>query len=149
MKSLFVAENRQEILRRLEGLQASANRQWGKMDPAQALAHCTAAMAVAVGDAPGRQSFLGKLVTPFIRSQVLGSKPFARNVPTDPSYVVSDERDFARERERLVESVNRLGDRGPAKADGAVHPFFGRLSGDEWGLLIFKHLDHHLRQFGQ
>src|SRR5512140_1614029 len=108
MKSLFVTEDRQEIVRRLERLQASANRHWGKMNPAQALAHCTAAMAVPVGGAPGRQSLLGKLVAPFIRSQALGPRPFPRNAPTDPSYVVSDEKDFARERERLVESVTRL-----------------------------------------
>ena len=148
MKSLFSADDRHEILRRLSALQAGATRQWGTMDPAQALAHCTAALAVAVGDAPGRQSFLGKLVTPFIKSLVLGPKPFSRNAPTAPSFVVSDARDFVRERDRLVESVNLLAGRGPVKAAGAVHTFFGPLSGDEWGILVYKHLDHHLRQFG-
>jgi hypothetical protein len=148
MKSLFSADDHHEILQRLAALRAGAARHWGKMDPAQALAHCTAAMSVPVGDTPGRQRLLGKLVTPFIRSLVLGPKPFSHNAPTDPSFIVSDARDFVRERDRLVESVNRLAGRGPGKAEGAVHTFFGPLSGDQWGILVYKHLDHHLRQFG-
>ena len=149
MKSLFSASARQEILQRLATLQNGATRHWGKMEPAQALAHCTAALEVATGDAPKKQLLIGKLLSPFVRSSVLGEKPFPKNSPTDPGFVVGDARDFEKERDRLVAIVNRACDRGPDGAAGSIHSFFGRLDGDEWGVLMYKHLDHHLRQFGQ
>ena len=68
--------------------------------------------------------------------------------PTDPSFVVTDERDFERERARLTGLVARFCERGPAQAGKQLHSFLGRMSGDDWGTLMYKHLDHHLRQFG-
>ena len=61
---------------------------------------------------------------------------------------MTDPRDFAKERARLVAIVKRFGEAGASAADGRMHSFFGRLKGDEWGVLMHKHLDHHLRQFG-
>ena len=95
-----------------------------------------------------KQVFLGKLVTPFIRRTVLGEKPFRKNVPTDPTFVVSDRRDFEEERTRLATLIDRFVQHGPESAGRYPHAFFGRLSGDEWGRLMYKHIDHHLRQFG-
>ena len=148
MKTLFAPFDRDSILQRLSALEAGATRQWGKMNPAQMLCHCSRAFETATGVSPKKQAFLGKLLTPFIRSSVLGEKPFSKNSPTDPTFVVSDERDFAAERTRLTELIDRFVQRGPAAAGNETHSFFGRLSGDEWGRLMYKHLDHHLRQFG-
>ncbi len=83
-----------------------------------------------------------------MKTSVLGEKPFSKNAPTDPAFVMSDPRDFAKEKTRLATVVSRFGEAGPSAADGRVHSFFGRLRGDEWGVLMHKHLDHHLRQFG-
>ncbi len=148
MKSLFVASERQQILDRLGKLQAGATRQWGKMDPAQACAHCAAALEVATGDVPKNQAFIGKVLAPFVKKKFLGEEPFSKNSPTDPGFVVSDTRDFAKEKTRLLGLLNRFADAGASSADGRMHSFFGRLTGDEWGVLMHKHLDHHLRQFG-
>lgn len=148
MKSLFDPTDREELLQRLGRLHAESPRQWGKMDPAQALTHCAIAMEAATGDRPMAQKFLGKLLTPFIRSSVLGEKPFSRDSPTDPTFRVSDPRDFEAERERLTGLIARFVQRGPSEAAQATHAFFGRLTGEEWGRLMHKHLDHHLRQFG-
>ena len=147
MQNLFDAVDREAIVRRLTALQPGSPRQWGKMSP-QMLAHCAAALEVACGDRPKKQALLGRLVTPFIRSSVFGEKPFDKNSPTDPDFVIADERDFALERRRLGALIDRFCERGPAAAAVQIHSFFGRLSGDEWGLLMHKHLDHHLRQFG-
>ena len=100
------------------------------------------------GDVAKEHSFIGKVLGRFVKGSLLGEKPFSKNSPTDPSFIVSDPRDFAKERVRLVEIVKRFGDAGPSAADGRMHSFFGRLNGDEWGILMYKHLDHHLRQFG-
>jgi len=148
MNTLFAPADRESILTRLAALQPGATRQWGKMNPAQMLCHCSRALETASGVSPKKQAFLGKLLTPFIRSSVLGEKPFSKNSPTDPTFVVSDERDFAAERARLAELIDRFVQRGPEAAGGETHSFFGRLSGDEWGRLMYKHLDHHLQQFG-
>ncbi|HSB63603.1 MAG TPA: DUF1569 domain-containing protein [Thermoanaerobaculia bacterium] len=148
MENLFASSERQHILDRLDKLQAGAARQWGKMDAAQMCAHCVAALEVGAGDVAKEHSFIGKVLGRFVKGSVLGEKPFSKNSPTDPSFVVTDARDFAKEKARLVAIVKRFGEAGPSAADGRMHSFFGRLTGDEWGVLMHKHLDHHLRQFG-
>jgi hypothetical protein len=148
MNSLFNPGDRDALARRLAELEPDAPRRWGRMDPAQMLRHCAIALGDALGDRPVKQAFLGRLVTPLIRGQVFGDKPFRRGAPTDPLYVVRDPRDFEAERSRLATLIDRVVQRGAVRTDGMVHPFFGRLSGDQWGRLIYKHFDHHLRQFG-
>ncbi len=148
MLNLFDENDRKPILDRLARLQPSATRRWGKMTPSQALAHLVIAMESAGGLGSQRQLLLGKVVSPLILWKVLDEKPFAHGAPTDPSFVVSDERDFETEKARLVAAIDRLVARGPEKAAESVHPFFGRLGSEQWGRLTYKHLDHHLRQFG-
>lgn len=118
------------------------------MNAAQMVTHCARALETGTGDRPMKQKFLGRIITPFIRSSIFGAKPFGRNSPTDPSFVVSDERDFLAERQRLLDLIDRLVERGPAAAASQTHAFFGKLSGEEWGELMYKHSDHHLQQFG-
>ncbi len=148
MHTLFDSADHDVVLRRLSELKPSSPRGWGKMDVAQMLAHCCASLEVPCGDRAGRQRLLGRILAPFVRSTVLGDKPFMRNAPTDPSLKIVDQREFESERARLVSLVERFCRRGQSEVDGAVHSFFGRLNGDEWGRLMYKHLDHHLRQFG-
>jgi hypothetical protein len=148
MKSLFNPGDRDALARRLAELEPGAHRYWGKMEPAQMLAHFAIALGDVLGERPVKQAFLGKLITPLIRGRIFGDKPFRRDAPTDPTYVVSNPQDFEVERSRLATLIDRVVQRGTVKTEGMVHPFFGRLSGEQWGTLIHKHLDHHLRQFG-
>jgi len=148
MNSLFNPADREALSLRLAALEPGAQRQWGKMNPAQMLHHCACGLEAATGDRPMKQIFLGKILAPFVRGMALGERPFSRNSPTDPTFVISDARDFDVERTRLATILDRFVQRGPGSASAATHAFFGKLSGDEWGRLMFKHLDHHLRQFG-
>lgn len=149
MKNFFEVSNRRGLLDRLDGLRPDAAHLWGKMDVAQMCAHCAIALEVAAGDVPKTQAFIGKVLAPFVKKKFLhGTEPLSKNSPTDPTFVVSDSRDFAREKARLVEIAKRFGEAGAAAADRRMHSFFGRLTGEEWGVLMYKHLDHHLRQFG-
>jgi hypothetical protein len=118
------------------------------MSPAQMMCHCALALETSTGDRPMKQKFIGKILAPLVRSSSLGEKPFGRNGPTDPTFVVSDEKDFGAERMRLTGLIDRFVGNGPEKAATYTHAFFGKLSGREWGELMYKHLDHHLRQFG-
>lgn len=148
MKSLFVPADRESIVARINALGPDAMRQWGKMDSGQMLCHCSRAIETATGDRPMKQKLLGKLLMPFFRSTILGERPFAKNGPTDPTFIVSDPRDFAAERARLLELIRKFVGRGEAEAGKATHAFFGKMTGKEWGELMYKHIDHHLRQFG-
>lgn len=118
------------------------------MNPAQMLCHCSRALETGTGDRPMKQKLLGKILMPFFRASILGEKPFSRNSPTDPTFVVSDEREFAAERARLTGLIDRFVANGAAQAGTRTHAFFGKMTGDEWGELMYKHIDHHLRQFG-
>src|SRR5271169_6187028 len=97
MKSLFAPSERQQILDRLGKLQPGATRQWGKMDPAQMLAHCAAALEVGTGDRVLPHRLIGRILGPFVKSSLLGDKPFSKNSTTDPEFLVSDARLRARE----------------------------------------------------
>jgi hypothetical protein len=148
MHSLFDPADRESVVGRLASLQPGAARQWGKMGAGQMLAHCSAAMEVATGETPRKQALIGKIFAPFVRRSLLGEKPFSRNSPTDPTFIVTDERDFEAEKRRLTRLVNVFCESGPEKASSQVHSFLGKLRGEEWGVMMYKHLDHHLRQFG-
>jgi hypothetical protein len=148
MDNLFSAPDRKAILERLDRLPSAARRIWGKMDAAQMLAHCSAALEVATGDSPKKQMFVGRLLAPFFKGKILGEAPFSKDSPTDPGFIVTGPRDFATEKARLTALVHRFCDSGSSAADGRINSFLGRLTGDEWGRMMWKHLDHHLRQFG-
>ena len=148
MKSLFQTEDREALLARIAALDPERAREWGKMNPAQMLCHCSRALETATGDRPMKQKLIGKILAPLVKSSILGEKPFGKNSPTDPTFVVADARDFAAERARLTELIGRFTARGEDEAGKAMHAFFGNLTGRQWGELMYKHIDHHLRQFG-
>jgi hypothetical protein len=149
MKNLFEASAAQEVKERLLRLQPDSQRQWGKMDPAQALAHCSAAMDLAMGKtSPSPRVFIGRLLGPLAkRSLLVKGEPMRRNAPTEKSCLVTDERDFVAERQRLRESIDRFVTGGPGMCTKHPHFFFGPLTPMEWAALMYQHLDHHLRQF--
>ena len=148
MKTLFEAADRESLVARINALEPKAARQWGKMDPAQMLCHCARALEFATSETPMKQKFIGKILAPLVRKSALGETPFSKNSPTDPAFVVASEVDFAAEKAHLLALVDRFVQRGPAAAGNVTHVFFGKLTGDEWGSLMYKHIDHHLRQFG-
>lgn len=148
MDSLFDPGCRDRILARIEGLKPDAPRAWGTMDPAQALSHCALAMEAATGDAKLHRPFFARLIGPFFKGWMVGPKPFSRNSPTHPMLVTRSPKEFGPEKARLLAAVRKFHDAGPASAARFPHGFVGKLTGEEWGVLQHKHLDHHLRQFG-
>lgn len=149
MKDLFQPEVVAGLRARLATLAPASTRQWGTMTPAQALAHCSVAFAMTMGEAMPPRMLIGSLIGWAIKPLVLRSDaPFHRNAPTAPSLVVSDQRDFEQERTRLFGNIERFAAGGPGCCTSHPHPFFGRLTPAQWSQLLYKHLDHHLRQFG-
>jgi hypothetical protein len=148
MKNLFEKDAADEIVSRIDSLQPASSRQWGKMDVAQMMAHCSAALDMASGRIILKRLLIGRLLGPLVKPIYTNEKPFARNNPTDKKLVVSDPRDFERERERLKLCVRQFHDGGEAGCTKHPHPFFGALSPADWSRGMYKHMDHHLRQFG-
>jgi hypothetical protein len=148
-RNLFDAAVARQMKQRLERLQPDSARQWGSMSAAQAVAHCATSMEWAVGDRIPPRMFWAGILGRMIKSKVLaGDTPFRRNSPTSADLLVRDERDLAAERVRLINLIDRFAAAGPAGCTSHPHSFFGPLTPEQWAVLMYKHLDHHLRQFG-
>ena len=148
MKNLFERETVDEIISRIDKLQPTTQRHWGK-DVAQMLAHCSAGMDMASGRLNLPRAFMGRvLLGPFVKPIYINEKPFTRNSPTAKELVFSNPCDFLREQEQLRAKVQQFHEGGEAQCTRHPHPFFGALTPQEWSRGTYKHLDHHLRQFG-
>ena len=148
MKTLFQPETVDELVSRIDSLQPASQRQWGKMDVAQMMAHCSATLDVASGRLNLPRVFIGRLIGPLFKPVFTNEKPLSRNSPTAKEFVFSDPCDFFREQEQLKSKLRQFHQGGEAHCTRHPHPFFGALSPKEWGRGMYKHLDHHLRQFG-
>ena len=149
MKNLFEAATLAEVKARVARLSGTSERQWGTMNAAQAMAHMSASIEWAVGDTVAPRMFLGRVIGGVIKPMVLNDdKPMRKNSPTVKTLVVTEERDLERERARLIGLIERFGAGGAAGCTRNAHSFFGRMTPDEWAILMYKHVDHHLRQFG-
>lgn len=149
MKNLYEPATAQEVKGRIARLGPASQRQWGKMTAAQAMAHCSVAMQWAIGEIRPPRMFIGRIFGSLAKSKMLKDEtPMGRNAPTAKSLVVADDRNLAAECRRLTALVDRFAAVGPTGCTTHPHSFFGPLTPNEWSALMYKHLDHHLRQFG-
>jgi hypothetical protein len=149
MKNLYEAATVEELKGRAARLVQASERQWGTMSAAQALAHCSAGLEWAVGDVVPPRMLIGRIIGKMVKPMVLrDEEPMRRNSPTVKSLIVADERDLNREHERFCGLLDRFLTAGPAGCTVHAHSFFGRMTPLEWAGLMYKHVDHHLRQFG-
>src|SRR3954451_20076520 len=114
MKNLFQLQTVNEVFSRIDNLQPASQREWGKMDVAQMMAHCSITMDIASGRLNLPRVFIGRLIAPFFKPIFTNEKPFAKNGPTGKELVVADQRDFAREREQLKVKVRQFHEGGEA-----------------------------------
>jgi hypothetical protein len=105
-------------------------------------------MEVVMGRHSPPRIFIGRLISPFLKKTYYDPNPFRKNSPTAKSFIVADERDFEKERTQLKVLVKEFYEAGPEKCTTLPHAFFGRYTPEQWSIGSYKHLDHHLRQFG-
>jgi len=115
MKNLFQPDAVDELISRIDKLQPATQRQWGKMDVAQMMAHCSAALDLASGRLVRPRILIGRLIGPLARPIYSNDKPFSRNGPTDKKLVISDPRDFNREQEQLKVRIRQFHQGGEAQ----------------------------------
>lgn len=148
MGNIFIEADKNDIINRIDELHPDSKPLWGKMNVSQMLAHCVVPAKISVGDIKGRRNLFGILFGRMAKKRMVNEAPFKRNLPTDPSFVIKHTPDFYKNQQELKELTERLYNINKAELEQRKHPFFGKMTIDEWGILSYKHLDHHLRQFG-
>lgn len=148
MTSLFNQPDVSAILQRIERLTPGSQRQWGKMNVAQMLAHCNMSLETAMGRNVIKRLFIGRIIGTLLKPRVLGEKPFGKNSPTDKSYIFPADLDFEEQKSKAIGTIKKFFEGGPAGCTTYPHPFFGKFTPGQWAVFQWKHLDHHLRQFG-
>jgi hypothetical protein len=148
MKNLFHKEAYAEIIDRLGLLNRASVGKWGIMTVSQMLAHCAEVLNVPLHDKKQPRLFIGRIVGWAFKKRLYDDIPFKRNLPTATNFRISNEREFVEEKTKLQKLVDEFFNKGPEGAGRHPHPMFGSFSTEQWGMSMYKHLDHHLRQFG-
>ncbi len=150
MKNIFDKAVTEEIIDRLNKLKSETSAKWGTMNVAQILAHCNVTYEMFYepekhAKPNGFKRFILKLI---VKPIVIGDKQYKENSPTAPAFKIVSEREFELEKSRLIDFLNRTQALGGAYFEGKESNSFGTLKTNEWNAMFYKHLDHHLRQFG-
>jgi hypothetical protein len=148
VKSIYDKPFCDEILNRINTLTPVAEQLWGKMNVAQMLAHCKTGLEVAQGEKSVKRIFIGYILGPLFKSSFYNEKPFSKNIATAEIFKMQGEFDFDFEKQELIKKILQFYEGGPSKCTTEPHGFFGHLTPQQWGIGMYKHLDHHLRQFG-
>ncbi len=148
-KNLFDKKESEETINRINALTSDTNNLWGKMNVAQMLAHCNVAYELIYTDKhPKPKGFKKFLIKLFAKNIVVGPKPYKKNSQTSPIFLINDEREFEKEKNRLIEHIQKTQQLGSTHFEGKESHAFGSLTANQWNTLFSKHLDHHLQQFG-
>ncbi|WP_341224637.1 DUF1569 domain-containing protein [uncultured Arcticibacterium sp.] len=148
MKNIFEASVTNEIIGRINQLSPESKAIWGKMSVAQMLAHCCVTYEMIYDETHPKAGFFKTLIMKlFVKNIVVGPKPYKKNSPTAPAFVIKDQRNFQTEKKRLIDYLNKTQELGGTYFDGKTSNSFGNLTESEWNIMFYKHLDHHLSQF--
>jgi hypothetical protein len=149
MKSIFNQSDTAEIINRINQLTPTTERRWGKMTVAQMLAHCNVSYEMIYDDKhPKPNAFMRFVLKNLVKSKVVSEKPYLRNSRTAPQFIIKDDKNFEEEKKRLIDYITKTQQLGEAHFDGKESHSFGALSKGEWNNMLYKHLNHHLSQFG-
>jgi hypothetical protein len=149
MKNIFQQSVVDEVIYRINNLKPDTKPLWGKMDVAKMLAHCNVTYEFIYDSIhPVPNGFVKLLLKLFVKKGVVNEVPYKKNLKTAPEFIISNERNFEKEKERLINYIKRTADLGESHFDGKESRSFGKLNITEWNNMFYKHLDHHLSQFG-
>ena len=149
MKSLVVTENYNEILNRIKAIEENSNPLWRKMDVAQMLAHCAGPLQVSLGKLTLKKpNVVFKMILSMFKSSLYNDKPWKHGLTTAKEYRVVDSKQFNTEKATLLGLVEEFYSKRE-QSEWPTHPYFGNFTAEQWGKMQYKHLDHHLRQFGK
>ena len=149
MKNIFNQADANEIIDRINKLSPSAKAIWGKMNVAQMLAHCNVTYEMVYENKhPKPGAFMKFILKTLVKPSVLNEKPYRNNGKTSPAFIITDERVFETEKNRLINFIKEIQQLGEANFDSKESHSFGFLNKTEWNNMFYKYLNHHLSQFG-
>ncbi|WP_214072949.1 DUF1569 domain-containing protein [Mucilaginibacter sp. dw_454] len=149
MKSVFNPADVIELIYRVNKLTPDTQPLWGKMAVGQMLAHVNVSYEMVFTDKhPRPNAFARVIIKLFVKSAVVGPKPYKRNSPTAPAFLIKEDKNFDIEKTRLLSHLNQTQQLGEEYFHNKRSHSFGKLTAAEWNVMFYKHLDHHLTQFG-
>lgn len=149
MKNIFNKEITNEVINRIVQLTPTSHPSWGKMGGAEMLAHCCVAYEmIYTTKHPRPNGFVRMLLKMFVKKTVVGDTPYTKSIRTGPQFIIADKREFEVEKKRLIDFILKTQKLGEDYFDGKESHSLGKLTLQEWNNSFYKHLDHHLTQFG-
>ena len=149
LPNIFSKEVSQQIIERIHNLSAETQPNWGTMNVAQMMAHCNVTYDFVYTDKYPKPTGLKKfMIKLFAKKIVVSERPYPKNGRTANEFLVAAEQDFLTQKERLTKHINQVVAEGEATFEGRESHSFGPLKTVEWNNMFYKHLDHHLTQFG-
>ncbi len=149
MKNIFDLKETNTVIDRVNQLETTSQPKWGKMSVDQMLAHCNVTYEMAFEDKhPKPNGFTKLMLKWFVKPTVVNNKPYKKNGRTAPQFLITDAKNFEEEKARLVDFLIKTQGLGASHFDGKASHSFGKLTKQEWNNMFYKHLDHHLNQFG-
>tara|TARA_R110002050_G_scaffold69507_12_gene150484 strand:- start:20625 stop:21077 length:453 start_codon:yes stop_codon:yes gene_type:complete len=149
MKNIFEKKVVDGLIERINKLTPKSKGIWGKMNVAQMLAHCNVPYEMVYTEKHPKPNGPIKLMLKlFVKKTVVGEKPYKRNSRTAPAFLIVDERDFDDEKMRLIDHLIKTQELGEDYFHNKESHSFGALGKTEWNNMFYKHLNHHLEQFG-
>jgi hypothetical protein len=149
MKNIFELSVSNEMISRIEKLTVNTAPQWGKMNVAQMLAHCSVTYEFVFDNTHKKpNAFIVFMLKLLVKGNVVNEKPYKQNGGTAPQFIIKNQRDFEVEKKRLINYISKTQQLGQAHFDGKESYSFGKLTANEWNNMFYKHLNHHLSQFG-
>lgn len=150
MENIFNKQVTNSVIERINQLNETSQPQWGKMNVAQMLAHCSVTYEYVFEEGKynkpkGLKKLLLKLL---VKGIVVGEKPYSKNGRTAPDFLITDTRVFNTEKEKLVEYLRKTQALGEEHFHNKESHSFGSLTKTEWNNMFYKHINHHLTQFG-
>ena len=149
MKNIFDKDTVNDLIHRVNNLSANQDRQWGEMDVAQMLAHCCITYEMAYDDKHKKATGVKKLMLKlFVKPIVVNEKPYTKNGRTAPAFIITGKKEFEHEKQRLLSYIIKTQELGESYFEGKESNSFGSMTSTEWNNSFYKHIDHHLKQFG-
>jgi len=149
MKDIFNEAVSAEVINRVEQLTTETKPKWGKMDVAQMLAHCNVTYELDFEDIHKKPGGVMKwMLKTFVKKAVVNEEPYKKNGGTAPQFKIKETKDFEVEKTRLINYISKAKNLGRSHFEGKESFSFGKLTAEEYNNMFYKHLDHHLTQFG-
>ena len=147
MRSIWRESNRRELVTRLGRLSSESPARWGKFDCPAMLAHVNDALRMPLGEVTAEPKKVPIRFFP-LKQLFIYALPFPKGVPTAPILLTRcDGAIFQDEVRTFDQLLQRLGERSE-QTTWPPHPVFGSMSRRDWGVLGYRHIDHHFTQFG-